>query len=111
MNLKSLFTDAVSYWERRRLLYNGVLALLVAVCWGRDILSGWPEQWLGAAVVLFIFAGIANALYCFAYPVDFAFQMTPLRERWQRFRWLLFASGLSLASILSVWIMVRDGMG
>jgi hypothetical protein len=111
MEFKSLFADAVSYWERKRIIYNGVLVILVAACWGGDILSGGPQQWLGAAFVLFLFAGVANALYCFAYPVDLAFQMTPLKECWQRFRWLLFATGVILASILSLWIMLRQGMG
>lgn len=110
MEFKSLFTNAVSYWERKRIIYNGVLALLVLVCWGADILSGGPRQWLGAAIVLLMFAGVANALYCFAYPVDLAFQMTPLKGSWKRFRWLLFAAGVILASILALWIMLRPGM-
>ena len=110
MEFKSLFADAVSYWERKRIIYNVVLAILVLACWGTDILSGGPRQWLGAAVVLLIFAGVANALYCFAYPVDLAFQLTPLKEGWQRFRWLFFATGVILASILALWIMLRPGM-
>lgn len=110
MELKSLFADAVSYWERKRIVYNGVLGILAVACWGADILAGAPRQWLGAAVVLLIFAGVANALYCFAYPVDLAFQMTPLKEGWRRFRWLLFATGVILASIIALWIMLRPGM-
>lgn len=109
MELKPLFADAVSYWERKRVIYNSVLAILVLSCWGADILSSGPRQWLGAAVVLLIFAGIANALYCLAYPVDLAFQMTPLKEAWQRFRWVLFATGVMLASMLALWIMLRPG--
>ena len=110
MEFKSLFADAVSYWERKRIIYNVVLAVFVLACWGTDMLSGGPGQWLGAAVVLLIFAGIANALYCLAYPVDLVFQMTPLKEAWRRFRWLLFATGVILASILALVIMLRPGM-
>ncbi len=110
MDFRSRFADAVSYWERKRIIYNGVLAVLVIACWGTDIADGGPRQWLGAAIVLLIFAGVANFLYCFAYPVELAFQLTPFRERWQRFRWLLFATGVILASVLALWIMLRPGM-
>ncbi len=80
MQVKPLIADAISYWERRRIIYNAVLVILVLACWGADILSGGPREWLGAAFVLLIFGGIANALYCFAYPVDLAFQITPLKQ-------------------------------
>ena len=110
MNIKPHVADAVSYWERKRILYNGVLTLLVIACWGTDILSGGPAQWLGTAIVLLFFAGVANALYCLAYPVDLAFQMTPLKAVWQRRRWVLFTSGLLLASTLALWVMLHTGM-
>jgi hypothetical protein len=110
MQFRPLFADTVAYWERKRLIYNGVLAILTAACWGADILSGGPRQWLGAAFVLLFFAGIANALYCFAYPIDLALQMTPLKESWQRWRWLMFAAGMVAASILALWTMLRSGM-
>ena len=110
MEFRSFFADTVSYWERKRIVYNGVLTLLVFVCWGPDLLSGGARQWLGMAVVLLIFAAIANALYCIAYPVDLAFQMSPLKAVWQRYRWWLFASGLILAVTLALWIMLGTGM-
>lgn len=111
MEFSSLISDAISYWERKRIIYNGVLALLVIACWGIDIISGGPQQWLGAAMVLLIFAVIANALYCFAYPVDLAMQMTSFRKRWQGCRWVLFVTGVCTASVLAVWIMLGPGMG
>jgi hypothetical protein len=110
MNIKSHFAEAVGYWERKRIVYNGVLALLVFACWGEDILSGSPGQWLCAATVLLVLTGIANALYCAAYPVDLAYQMTPLKSVWPRRRWLLFTSGLALASTLALWVMLHTGM-
>jgi hypothetical protein len=110
MDIKPHITDAVSYWERKRITYNGVLALLVISCWGEDILAGTPAHWLGAGIVLLVLAGIANVLYCAAYAVDLAFQMTPLKAVWQQRRWLLFTSGLLLASTLALWIMLHSGM-
>ena len=102
--------DAFGYWERRRIVYNGVLAVLVVACWGVEIALARPIGWLGAAVVLMFFAAIANALYCVAYPIDLVFQSTPWQSSWRRFRWLLFVSGTGLASVLALWIMLRPGM-
>ena len=103
--------DAATYWERMRVVYNGVLAILVLACWGHDIVSSGPPQRFGAALVLLIFAAIANALYCLAYPVDLAFQMTSFVKKKTGFRWLLFATGVIVASVLALWIMLGSGMG
>jgi hypothetical protein len=110
MHIKPHVADLVSYWEEKRIVYNSVLVLLVLACWGEDILSGGPAQWLGAAIVLLVLAGIANVLYCFAYPIDLALQMTPLKSVWQHYRWLLFTGGLLLASTLALWVMLHTGM-
>lgn len=86
--IRTHLADAASYWEPMQMIYNGVLAVLVLACWGFDIVSSEPGQWLGAALVLMIFAGIANDLYCRAYPIDLAFQMVPFIQRRKKFRWL-----------------------
>lgn len=110
MDFKSNLLDALAYWERKRLIYNLVLAMLVVICWGADIFMGGPRDWLAAAVILLLFAGLANVLYCAAYPVDLILQVTPLKHRWLQARWLLFGGGLSLASGLAVFVMLRPGM-
>jgi hypothetical protein len=107
--IRTHLVDAASYWEPMRIIYNGVLALLVLACWGLDIVLSGPGQWLGAAVVLMIFAGIANALYCLAYPIDLAFQMVPFIQRRKELRWLLFATGVIVASVLALWVMLGTG--
>ena len=61
--------------------------------------------------MLMIFAGIANALYCLAYPIDLAFQMVPVIQRRKEFRWLLFAAAVIVASVLALWGMLGTGMG
>ena len=70
MEFTPLFADSVSYWERKRVIYNVVLAVLVIACWGAELLAADVRAWFGAGLVLFIFAVAANALYCLAYPVD-----------------------------------------
>ena len=111
MEYRTLLADAVAYWERKRLIYNAVLAVLVVVCWGADLLATEPVQLLGAALVLLFFAGIANALYCLAYPIDLGFQMTSLRQPWRQHRNWLFLAGMIVASSLALWIMLGSGMG
>lgn len=110
MNLKSVLNDAIFYWETRRILYNVVLIVLVAACWGKSILSEGPGQWLGAAIVLLFFATIANIFYCVAYPIDLAMQISPYQSVWKRVRWALFVAGLGLASALALWVMLGTGM-
>lgn len=110
MKFKSYLADAASYWERKRLIYNGVLALLAAACWGPEILMGGPSHWLGGGLVLLFFAIVANVLFCAAYPVDLALQFTPWRSWWMRLRPALFCGGVLLASSLALWVMLGTGM-
>lgn len=109
-SFQRLFVDAVGYWEPRRLIYNLVLALLVLGCWGQEILAEGPVDWLLALVFFGVLALVANLLYCLAYPVDVVLQLTPLQAIWRRLRWLLFSSGLAIASGLALWMMLRPGM-
>lgn len=106
ITLREALIDAASYWERRRLVYNGVLAVLVAFCWGADIVASQPGQWIGAALVLLVLGGLANLLYCAAYPVDLLLLLSPLHRQWRGCRWMLFAAGLLLASGLAVHVML-----
>lgn len=110
MEQSTLINDAIAYWERKRLVYNGVLACVVFCCWGGEILTAKPHECLGLAFVLLFFAAIANVLFCLAYPIDIVLQFSPLRAKWKRCRWVLFASGLMIAGTLAVWVMLRDGM-
>ena len=110
VELKAQVGEIVSYWERRRVVYNLVLLILVVICWGADIWASGPMQWLGAFVVLSLFALGANALYCLAYPVDLALSFSPLKRHWLPRKWILFTTGMVLAAGLSLWIMLRPGM-
>ncbi len=112
-SLRDLFDESVRYWERMRFVYNAILTMLVIVCWGPDLLKTIPPTifaWLGVALLLIFFASIANTLYCAAYPVDIVLQLTPFRNEWLRFRWLLFSLGTCLASMLALYVMLGDLM-
>lgn len=110
MRYSAYFKETVSYWERRRLIYNGVLVVLAAACWGADILAGGPRDWLGGGLVLLIFASIANALYCLAYPVDLVFQIPLLKPAVKYLRGALFVTGTAIAMALALWVMLGTGM-
>ncbi len=110
MKLNECFTEAASYWERKRIPYNMVLCLLALICWGPDIIIGGPQDWLLGSMILLVLAAVANALYCLAYPVDILFQLSPLKREWTEVRWILFVMGLSIASGLALWLMLGEGM-
>jgi hypothetical protein len=68
--LKDLITDAIRYWEPRRLVFNGVLAVLVLVRAWPVPPSRWSGEWLPALAALFVLAVAANVAYRAADPVD-----------------------------------------
>lgn len=106
-----LTVEAARFWEPMRIAYNGLLALLVLVFWGPEILTGRFLDLAAGAIVLLFFAVLANLCYFAAYPVDIAVQLTPLRRYRQTFRWLLLLSGMALAAVLALNVMLVDHMG
>ena len=50
----ALAASALGYWEPRRLVYNGALALVVVA----DVAAGWPasRSWLTANALLGVFS-------------------------------------------------------
>jgi len=97
--------DALKFWELGRLGYNAVLAL-VTVTW---VVRTWPHFepafTVRGGLMLLVLAGIANVLYCAAYPVDLLLQYSELRPLWRQWRWLLWVSGTLFALLLTCyWI-------
>jgi hypothetical protein len=101
MSIRDSLTDAIRYWEIRRIAYNGVLALIVVgvfvIHWPRSssAISGNLVQGI------FILAVLANVAYCAAYLVDVPAQMSGVSASWKRYRWILFAIGLVFAGIIT----------
>lgn len=96
---RAAIADAVAFWERGRLGYNGVLALVVIVF--AMAANAWIDigRNFGAVIVL---GAIANVLYCAAYPLDLLAQATPAREAWRRHRWIAWALGTLLSVLLAM---------
>ncbi|PYX33128.1 MAG: hypothetical protein DMG80_06700 [Acidobacteria bacterium] len=98
---RDYLSAAIRYWEPRRLLYNFVLAVVVAA----HIVSGWPSSkeslHFNGLLFLFVLAVLANVAYCAAYIVDVVVQMSGFRDAWFRIRWILLVIGLAFAAVLT----------
>jgi hypothetical protein len=101
--LREAVTDALRYWEPRRIAFNAVLALIVL----GYFVANWPHSRtvvsFEGVLFVFILAVLANMCYCAAYLGDVFVQLSGLRETWRRVRWFLFLIGLSFAAIITRW--------
>lgn len=102
---RGILTNAISYWERRRILYN---LLLTAVVIGWIALT-WPHfrpafRW-DSFVALLVLAVLANLCYCAAYIADLSMQYSSFRDMWRRWRWALWLGGTLFAILFAnYWI-------
>ena len=100
---REALSDALRYWELRRLLYNGVLALvvlahfLIARLTPRDA----PLLTTDTVLVIFLLAVLANVAYCAAYLGDIPAQLSAYRSAWTRWRPAVFWIGTVFASVLA----------
>jgi len=96
-----MVTDAIRYWEPRRLIYNAALALIVI----GYFLAGLPESrstfTLDGVLILFLLAVLANACYCGAYIADIFAQFSGFRTLWLRWRGWLLVLGIAFASVIT----------
>lgn len=101
---RAALTDAIGYWERRRVVYNMVLVVVT----GAVFLSRQPQSAhaisFGLAEELFVLAVLANIAYCAAYPVDLIVQSSGYRANWLRVRWVLLALGLVFAAVITQFV-------
>jgi hypothetical protein len=103
---RTALSDAVRFWEPRRILSNLVLAAVTAT-W---IIATWPHFrpafTLAGLLQLGVLGVIANVLYCAAYLVDVPLQHTPFTALWKRRRFILWIVGTLLAFLLTnYWIV------
>ena len=103
-SLRDCATDAIRFWEPRRVLYNLVLATIVGIYFGITYPISRTMLTLDFCLGLFLLAVVANVAYCAAYIVDIFAQMSGFRELWQRSRWLLFAIGTTFAAIITRFV-------
>lgn len=106
--LREVITDAMRYWEPRRIGYNLFLGLIVAG-WG---VFTWPHfrgafTW-GSLLALFVLAVLANVCYCAAYLVDVPVQYSAFREAWRRRRWALWLLGVLFAGTIAYYWLADE---
>lgn len=98
---RQALSDAIRYWEPRRVFFNVVLAIVV----GTVYLASFPQKHQTPAFeviqALFLMAVLANVAYCAVYPVDILAQLSAFRGTWLRLRWVLLLVGLLFAAILT----------
>lgn len=99
---KEILADAVRYWEKRRLIYNAVLAVITVG--GFLLLMPRSLQVFEAKTVYgtFSLALGANVAYCAAYIPDLVAQATGFGDRWRRWRGWVFVFGVLLAAVIAV---------
>lgn len=101
MTLREAASDAVRFWEPRRILYNLLLAVVVIAYFLRGLPSSRSALSLDFFQSLFLLAVLANVAYCAAYLPDVFVQFTDLRPAWLKYRWILFLIGASFAAIIT----------
>jgi hypothetical protein len=101
VGVREALTQAIRYWEPRRLLYNGVLVIEVVALFAINLPVSRDRLSFNSMLWLFALAVLANIAYCACYVVDVTAQLSDFRTMWLRFRWGLFALGTAFACVLA----------
>jgi len=102
--LREAVSDAIRYWEPRRLLYNALLAAIVLFYFLYSLRTNpslKANLSLNGFLGVFLLAVLANVAYCAAYVVDVFAQWSSYRDFWRTHRWVLLLIGLLFAGILT----------
>jgi hypothetical protein len=101
ITFRAAVSDAIRYWEWRRIIYNLALISVVTAVF----IAYLPTSRYGLRLVslqwLFVLAVLANVAYCAAYVVDVIAQLSAVRPTWLRFRWILLVIGIAFAGVLA----------
>jgi hypothetical protein len=99
--LRDSVTDAIRYWQPRRLVYNGILFAVVLIYFVLAYPASRSAVSVDGAFFLFLLAVLANVAYCAVYVVDIFAQASDYRERWKSYRWVMLVLGTSFAGIIA----------
>jgi len=104
-SLREILSDAIRYWEPRRVVYNVALALVVV----GFVVATWPHfrsaRGFDPLLALLVLAVLANVCYCAAYLADIPMQYSTFQALWRRRRWALWLVGTLFAMMLAYyWI-------
>jgi hypothetical protein len=99
--VKEYVTDAIRYWEPRRIIYNGALVAVVVAYFVVYRSHAIATFSVDSLLMLFLLAVLANVAYCAVYVVDLVWQVSGFRDGWRRRRWILLLVGVLFAAILA----------
>lgn len=97
-------SDALRFWEPRRLAYNAVLCCIVLFYFFRAYPASRTVFTLDSIFGLFLLAVLANVAYCAAYLADIFAQWSSYGDVWRKYRWVLFVLGTVFAGIVARFI-------
>jgi len=99
--LRELVTDALRYWEFRRLFYNALLAFVVIA----HFIASWPASKAAltsdSVLDLFLLAVVANVAYSVVYVPDVFIQFSGFRSSRGRWRLVFLVVGFAFAAVLT----------
>ena len=104
--IRESVTDAIRYWELRRIAYNAVLVAVVLIYFGTNYPSSKAALSVNGALGVFELAVLANVAYCASYVADVFAQLSGYRGIWRKSRWILFTIGLLFAGILTRYFAI-----
>jgi hypothetical protein len=102
--MRSALSDAVRFWEKKRIIYNIGLLLIVVGYFIHYMLQSAAVISFDSVLMLFILAVLANVVYSSAYIVDVFLQLTEFAAVWRKRRWILFIIGFIFAAIITRFI-------
>lgn len=102
--MRELTTDALRYWEVRRLAYNLILALIVVA----HFIVAYPGSkhtiTVNGLLGLFLLAVLANIAFTAIYIVDIFIQFSGFRNSRASWRWILLIVGFAFAAIITHFV-------
>jgi len=98
---RDYLSNAIRYWEPRRILYNLLLAAVVVIHFVRELPFSKTVLHFNTLLLLFLLAVLANVAYCAAYVPDVFAQMSGMRDSWLRYRWVMLLIGFAFAAVLT----------
>src|SRR5258708_38772950 len=94
---REALSQAIRYWEPRRILFNALLLFEVAIVFVVNLPGARSHVDVNLGLLLFVLAVLANVAYCACSVVGVFAQLSPFRETWLRFRLAAFLLGVVVA--------------
>ncbi len=98
---REALSEAIRYWEPRRLLYNAIQLIVVVAIFVLNLPGSLARLNVGFASLFFVLAFLANVAYCSCYLVDVVAQLSAFRTTWLRYRWALLLIGVAFGGALT----------